>query len=152
MVCTTFMVCQALTEELLLDQSCQSISFYTMLLLIKWPVLLAWATSEPFQGCWAYLRCHWFIKVDSNWHQFILTKRGCVRITINNFILAIKNITFASHKVVDYGSRIFFMKLIKMMELLLSHTLSLTLLTKPSRFMKDFLNLYPLRCLKKYID
>ena len=35
----------------LMDQSCQSISFYTMLLLIKWPVLLAWAISEPFKGC-----------------------------------------------------------------------------------------------------
>ena len=74
MVCTTFMVCQALTEELLLDQSCQSISFYTNLALIKWPVLLAWATSEPFQGCWAYFECHWFKKIDANLHQFTLTK------------------------------------------------------------------------------
>ncbi len=35
MVCTTFMVRQTLTEEILLDQSCQSISFYTYLPLLN---------------------------------------------------------------------------------------------------------------------
>ena len=35
MVCTTFLVCQTLTEEILLDQSCQSISFYTSFALNK---------------------------------------------------------------------------------------------------------------------
>ena len=77
MVCTTFMVRQTLTEEILLDQSCQSISFYTYLPLIKWLVLLSWATFEPFQG---YLECHWFIKVDANLHQFALTKGGGTKI------------------------------------------------------------------------
>ena len=76
MDCTTFMVCQTLKEEILLDQSCQSISFYTNLPLIKWPVLLSWATFEPFQGC---LECHWFIKVDANLHQFALTKGGSTK-------------------------------------------------------------------------
>jgi hypothetical protein len=71
-----------LTEEILLDQSCQSISFYTSLPLIKWPVLLAWASSEPLQACWAYLECHWFIKIDANLHQFALTKGGCTKIKL----------------------------------------------------------------------
>ena len=53
-----------------------------MLLLIKWPVLLAWATSEPFKGCWAYFKCHWFKKVDANLHQFTLTKGGCTKIKL----------------------------------------------------------------------
>ena len=65
-----------MTEELLFDQSCQSISLYTNLPVIKWPVLLAWATSEPFQGCWAYFECHWLKKIDANLHQFTLTKGG----------------------------------------------------------------------------
>ena len=73
------MVRQTLTEEILLDQSCQSISFYTYLALIKWLVLLSWATFEPFQG---YLECHWFIKVDANLHQFALTKGGCTKIKL----------------------------------------------------------------------
>jgi hypothetical protein len=71
-----------LTEELLLDQSCQIISFHNILLLIKWPVLLAWATSEPFQGCWAYFECHWFKKIDAILHQFTLTKGGCTKIKV----------------------------------------------------------------------
>ena len=66
----------------MLDQSCQSISLYTNLPLIKWPVLLAWATSEPFKGCWAYFKCHWFKKVDANLHQFTLTKGGCTKIKL----------------------------------------------------------------------
>ena len=49
---------------------------------MKWPVLLARATSEPFQGCWAYLECHWFIKVEANLHQFTLTKGGCTKIKL----------------------------------------------------------------------
>jgi hypothetical protein len=78
MDCTTFIVCQTLTEEILLDQSCQSISFYTSFALIKWPVSLARATSKPSQGSWAY----WFIKVDANLHQFTLTKGGCTKIKL----------------------------------------------------------------------
>ena len=75
MVCTTFMVCQNLTEEILLDQSCQSISFYTNLPLIKWPVLLSRATFEPFQSCWAYLECQMVYK---RWCKFasICTDKG----------------------------------------------------------------------------
>ena len=78
MVCTTFMICQTLTEEILSDQSCQSISFYTSFALIKWPVSLAWANSEPSQGSWAY----WFIKVDANLHHFTLTKGDCTKIKL----------------------------------------------------------------------
>ena len=47
--------------------------------VIKWPVLLAWATSEPFQGFWAYFECHWFKKMNANLHQFTLTKGGCTK-------------------------------------------------------------------------
>ena len=46
--------------------------------LIKWPVSLAWATSKPSQGSWAYR----FIKVDANLHQFTLTKGGCTKIKL----------------------------------------------------------------------
>jgi hypothetical protein len=56
--------------------------FYTNLALIKWPVLLAWATSEPFQGCWANFECHWFKKIDANLHQFTLTKGGGTKIKV----------------------------------------------------------------------
>ena len=59
-----------------------AIVLYTSLSLIKWPVLLARALFEPFQGCWAYLESHWFIKVDANLYQFALTKGGCTKIKL----------------------------------------------------------------------
>ena len=39
---------------------------------------MAWATSKPFQGSWAY----WFIKVDANLHQFTLPEGGCTKIKL----------------------------------------------------------------------
>ena len=66
MVCTTFLVCQTLTEEILLDQSCQSISFYINLPLIKWPVLMKQteinqdiSQNTNIQFCWYTITFPW---------------------------------------------------------------------------------------------